>query len=69
MAQYMLGVAYCNGDGVARDLVNAYMWADLAAKAGESEAFDLRRFVEKQMTSAQIKDAQRMSREWKPATQ
>ena len=62
----MLGVMYCNGDGVSRDLVKAYMWADLAIKAGESEAFNLRRFVEKQMTSAQIKDAQRLSGEWKP---
>lgn len=33
-AQYMLGVAYINGDDVSRDVVNGYAWLTLAAAGG-----------------------------------
>ena len=58
---------YANGEGVARDLLQAYMWADLAASAGEQNALKLRDFAEKQLTADQLSEAQRMSREWKPS--
>ena len=70
-AQFNLGFMYRNGQGVPKDYVLAYMWRNLAA-AGASDA-DARERAAKardalatMMTPAQIAEAQRMSREWKP---
>ena len=70
-AQFNLGFMYRNGQGVPKDYVLASMWRNLAA-AGASDA-DARERAAKardalatMMTPAQIAEAQRMSREWKP---
>ena len=72
-AQSILGVMYANGRGVTKDDVQAYMWVNLAA-AGTSDA-DVREQAQKtrdafaaRMTPAQIGEAQRLSREWKPTS-
>ncbi len=69
-AQYNLGVMYGKGQGVPQDYVQAYMWFDLAAarfSASEAEgAVKGRDFVASKMTPAQIAEAQRLAREWKP---
>lgn len=36
LSQHFLTLMYWNGDGVARDPVQAYIWADLAAERGNS---------------------------------
>ena len=47
-------------------MVLAYMWVNLAAAQGEDKYKDVRDALEKVMTPAQIAEAQRLSREWKP---
>lgn len=77
--QFSLGAAYQDGRGVAMDLVSAYMWMDLAAQQGPRftnpstagyisyQARTARDEMAKQMTPAQITEAQRRSRDWKPS--
>lgn len=69
-AQFALGVMYNNGQGVTQDYVLAHMWLNLAAsRAGGDDqtryARD-REDVAEKMTAAQIAEAQRLAREWKP---
>jgi hypothetical protein len=42
------------------------MWFNLAASQGFSDAFNYRVRVAEEMTPAQIAEAQRLAREWKP---
>ena len=70
-AQNVLSRMYASGDGVLKDFVIAYMWSNLAAaaaprgSAGGEIAKEARDALEKQMTPAQIAEAQRLSREWR----
>jgi len=66
VGQNNLGVAYARGEGVPRDYVIAHMWANLAAAQGDKKAEKLRKQLAKLMTPAQIAEAQRLAREWKP---
>jgi hypothetical protein len=66
MAQYNLGTAYREGVGVLRDVVAAHMWLNLAAAAGDQDAAQLRDELEKRMMPAQIVDAEKLARDWKP---
>ena len=72
-AQNNLGVRYDNGRGVTRDYVQAHKWFDLAAsgfpasdKENRDRAVKNRDIVAAKMTPAQIAEAQRLAREWKP---
>lgn len=65
-AQYYLGAAYAKGEGVAQDYVQAHRWLILAVKHGVKEAAELSNTVAAKMTPAQIDEAQRLAREWKP---
>jgi hypothetical protein len=70
-SQNNLGVLYYLGQGVPQDYVQAHMWFNLSA-AGLPPGKDLdsaaenRDIVAKLMTPAQIAEAQRRAREWKP---
>jgi hypothetical protein len=67
IAQINLAVHYFFGEGVAEDAIRAYMWANLAAAQGNQHGTGLRdNVISKQMTPAQIAEAQRLTREWKP---
>lgn len=66
-AQYQLGIMYSNGQGVSPDNVEAYMWLDLASQGKATDAEDGRVAVAARMTAAQIAEAQRLARDWKPA--
>ena len=68
-AQYNLGVIYDNGLGVPQDRVRAHMWLNLAAMQGRESAATFRDLVARLMTPAQIAEAQKLAREWKPNTQ
>ena len=68
-AQYNLGVFYDNGLGVPQDKVSAYMWLNLAAAQGKEGAATFRDLIARRMTSAQIAEAQKLAREWKPTKQ
>ena len=69
--QFDLGVHYFDGEGVPQDYVLAHMWFNLAASGAKTDEarerfVKLRGEVAAKMTSAQIAEAQRMAREWKP---
>ncbi len=64
-AQYHLGVMYDKGRGVTQDYIQAHMWYSLATARDDTHAKDRDLLAEK-MTLAQIAEAQRLAREWKP---
>jgi uncharacterized protein len=66
LAQTKLGIMYEDGHGVPQDRVRAHMWLSLAAAQGSELAGAFVTELTKQMTSAQIAEAQRLAREWKP---
>jgi uncharacterized protein len=66
-AQYNLGVLYAKGQGVTQDFLRAHMWINLAAskligKEGQ-EAANLRDRIAKNLTPAQVIQAQEMARQ------
>ncbi|HSG06069.1 MAG TPA: tetratricopeptide repeat protein [Nitrospiria bacterium] len=72
-AQYNLGFLYAIGQGVPQDYVLAHMWFNLAASRFSASEGDEREMAVKnrdtassKMTPAQIAEAQRLAREWKP---
>jgi TPR repeat protein len=70
VAKLHLGVMYAEGRGVPQDYVRAHVWFSLAAAQGEQRAAKtLIEMAERRMTPAQITEAQKLARDWKPATQ
>jgi uncharacterized protein len=67
-AQFNVASMYHEGQGVKQDYVRAYMWAHLAGMHGDAGALKLQEAVARQLTPSQLAEAQRMAREWKPAT-
>ena len=65
-AQLYLGLQSSFGQGVPMDLVDAYMWYSLATGNGNAHAPGYRADLSRQMTPAQIAEAQKRAREWKP---
>ena len=65
-AQALLGAMYELGRGVPQDYVQAHMWYNLAAAQRSVGAAYSRERVEKAMTPAQVAEAQKLAREWKP---
>ncbi len=70
-AQYNLGLMYKNGLGVPQDEAQGYMWFKLASSTfppGEDrdQTVKNRDIVAKRMTPAQISEAQKLAREWRP---
>ena len=61
-------IAYANGQGVPQDYVQAYLWFDLSAARGYKDAIQVRETVSRRMTEAQIAEAQKLVREWKPSS-
>ncbi|MGB8575646.1 MAG: SEL1-like repeat protein, partial [Pseudolabrys sp.] len=57
------------GLGVPQDKVRAYMWFNLSAAQGREGAAAFRDLIARRMTPAQIAEAQRLAREWKPNMQ
>ena len=68
-AQFNLAMLYSAGRGVPRDPVQAYMWADLAASAGEPNSAKLRTGLQKSVPPDQIAAALQREHEWKPSVQ
>jgi TPR repeat protein len=69
LPQYLLGVMYGNGWGVAQDYVRAHMWFDIAAAQGYEHATKGSKIVARKLTPAKIEEAQRLAREWLEAHQ
>ena len=71
-AQFNLGIMYSNGRGVPQDYLQAHMWVNLEASTSQGETNETyakaRKLIAENMTPAQIAEAQRLAREWKPKT-
>jgi uncharacterized protein len=72
-AQFNVGIMYAHGQGVPRDDVQAHKWLDLVSshsgaseKATRERAVRNRNILAARMTPAQIAEAQKLAREWKP---
>ena len=63
-ALFQLGIMYSLGHTVARDLVTAHKWFNLAALRGYESAREYRREIASEMTAEEVAAAQRMAREW-----
>lgn len=63
MAQDIVGMMYHRGNGVQKDDVQAYMWLDLAAHAGDPDAAKFRdEMVAPDMTPSDIAKARELSK-------
>jgi TPR repeat protein len=68
-AQSNLALMYFKGQGVSKDLAQAYMWASLSAARGHQEGVKNRDSIAKGMTPTQVADAQKRAGAWKPTGQ
>jgi hypothetical protein len=66
LAQYDLGIMYVDGHGAPQDYVRAHMWFNLSAAQGLEIAAQIRNKIAEMTTPAQIAEAQRLAREWRP---
>ena len=55
---------YGTGTGVPTNFVKAYMWYSLAKEQGDETAASNLYIIEKEMTPAQIDEAQKLAAEW-----
>ena len=63
-ALYALGLLYSTGKGVDVDYVTAHKWFNLAALQGSEKAKTYRAELARDMSAAEIAEAQRQAREW-----
>jgi TPR repeat protein len=63
-ALFELGLMYGAGREVEIDLVSAHKWFNLAAIRGNDEAKRYRMEIAREMSKAEIAEAQRQAREW-----
>ena len=63
-ALFELGLMYCAGRDVELDLVSAHKWFNLAAMRGNEDAKRYRVEIARELSRAQIAEAQRQAREW-----
>lgn len=66
VAQFNVGFGYASGQGVSQDEVTAHMWFNLSAAQGSRDAATNRDIIEQIMTPAQIAEAKKLAREWRP---
>jgi uncharacterized protein len=69
IAQFNLGFGYASGQGVPQNDVMAHMWFNLSAAQGSHDAARNLDTIEQIMTPAQIAEAQKLAREWRPKPQ
>jgi TPR repeat protein len=69
-AQASLAILFRFGKGVAQDYVEAYKWFYVAASrttgSDQESILELRDSTAARMTAAQLAEASRLAREWKP---
>ena len=57
---------YAKGQGVPQDYIQAHIWFNLSAAQGNAMARKNRELIAQIMTPAQIAEAERLAREWRP---
>ena len=60
-AQFSLGVAHYNGDGVPQDPVLGYAWASVAASNGHEDAAGVRYRIAEQLSPSDLVIAQQIA--------
>lgn len=65
-ARFNLGSMYDNGRGVNQDDVLAHMWFNLSVAQGNQQAAKHRDIIARRLTPAQLAQARKRAREWKP---
>jgi uncharacterized protein len=68
-AMFLIAAHYEKARGVPKDLVQAYHWYNLAATNGHEAGAKWRDRLGREMTPAQIAQAQFLTRNWKPKGQ
>jgi TPR repeat protein len=58
-----LSLVHFRGEGVPKDRVEAYKWANLSAANGNEKGAEFRAVLEKEMTSPEIERGLTLSRE------
>ena len=61
---FELGLLYCIGREVEQDYVTAHKWFNLAAMKGSDEARTYRCEISREMSAAQVHEAQKLARAW-----
>lgn len=61
-----LALIYHEGQGVTEDKVRALMWLEIAAAQNYGLAESIKDVFELDMSPAQIAEAKKLAREWKP---
>jgi hypothetical protein len=61
---FELGLMYCIGREVEQDYVTAHKWFNLAALKGSDEARTYRCEISREMSAAQVHEAQKLARAW-----
>ena len=65
VAQLNLGDLYSRGAGVPRDLVTAFVWFSLSAEQGRRWPATRLREISREMTAAQLADAEARLKDWR----
>ncbi len=68
-AMFLIATHYEQARGVPKDLVQAYLWYNLAAANGHEAGAKWRNRLGRDMTPAQVAQAQFLARNWKPKGQ
>lgn len=61
---FQLGINHSIGRSGPTDMVAAHMWFNLAASQGNVDAIRMRQEISREMSGAEIAEAQRQAREW-----
>ena len=61
---FELGLRYCLGREVPKDLISAHKWFNLAAMRGNGAARQYRLEIAQEMSSCDVAEAQRQARAW-----
>jgi TPR repeat protein len=64
-AQFNIGRMYARGEGVQRNLPEAYKWFTLASLAGRPEGERARQAISRNMTPVQMADGLRRAEAWR----
>ena len=59
---FEMGMMYCSGTGVDKNLVEAHKWFNIAAMKGSESAKQYRVDISVEMTMMEIAEAQRLAR-------
>ena len=68
IGQYHLDLSYLEGEGVKKDLSEAYFWLVLASAQGDQHAHELINELEADLTAKKITALQKRASEWNAKT-